>query len=518
VLPDWRGTRWGNSTGKAGDRAPCETQASPAVRSQAPVVTAPLWRQIPNSPEPRLEKSAIARGPRHAWPGGAIPVGSVARRYHSCGAASDADFVTVIATIPPAARPPEPIGFGEFVVLAAAIMSTQALAVDAMLPALPTIVGALQVPDPNRGQWVVTAYIAGLGLGQLFWGILSDRFGRRPVLLTGLALYVLAALLCGLTGSFTALLGWRFTHGVAAASVVVTRSVIRDLYSGRHMARVMSLTFIVFLMVPVIAPSVGQLILLAGPWRWIFIVFGVFAAIVWMWALMRLRETLHPEFRLTLTPAQVGSALRLVLGDRTSIGYTLALSVLFGSLLSYVAMVQQIYDEVFHRASLMPALFALCAVAMGFASFLNSRIVERVGMRVISHTALLLFIGVALVHVGIVAADRETLWSFVVLQSATMACFSLAASNFGTMAMEPVGAIAGIGASVQGLVSMLGGALVGAAIGRQFQGTVMPLAVGAVICGLLSLVFVLLAEDGRLFRSHSVAATGAAGTASAGDR
>src|SRR5471030_1480288 len=192
------------------------------------------------------------------------------------------------------------IGFLEFVVLAAATMSTQAIAIDAMLPAFPIIVSALHVANENHVQWIVTAYIAGLGCGQLFWGMMSDRFGRRPVLVVGLAVYVLAALLCGFTSSFTTLLVWRFIHGLAAASVVVTRSVIRDLYSGRHMARIMSLTFIVFMMVPVLAPSLGQLILWLAPWRSIFLIFGVFAGAVFLWVLLRLPETLHPEYRLVL--------------------------------------------------------------------------------------------------------------------------------------------------------------------------------------------------------------------------
>ena len=192
------------------------------------------------------------------------------------------------------------IGFLEFVVLAAAMMSTQAIAIDAMLPAFPVIVRALHVANENHVQWIVTAYMAGLGCGQLFWGLISDRFGRRPILIGGLSLYVLAALLAGLAGSFHTLLVWRFVHGLSAASVVVTRSVIRDLYSGRQMARVMSLTFMVFLTVPIIAPSIGQLILLAAQWRSIFILCGVFAVVVCAWAAIRLPETLHPECRLTL--------------------------------------------------------------------------------------------------------------------------------------------------------------------------------------------------------------------------
>jgi DHA1 family bicyclomycin/chloramphenicol resistance-like MFS transporter len=427
---------------------------------------------------------------------------AVQQRFHTVGNDSSKE--------PQLTRGAHPIGFREFVMLAAAMMSTQALAIDAMLPALPTITRALQVANENHGQWVVTAYLVGIGLGQLFWGLVSDRYGRRPVLLGGLALYALAAVLCGLTDSFAALLGWRLTHGLAGASVVVTRSVIRDLYSGRHMARVMSLTFIVFMMVPVIAPSLGQLILMLAPWRYIFIVFGVFASIVWLWALLRLPETLHPEYRLALTRGHIVSAVWRVLSNRTSLCYSLAMAVMTGSLLAYVGMVQQIFADVFHHASLMPIMFALCAISMGIGSFLNSRIVERIGMRIISHAGLLLFIGATLAHTVVAALGLEQLWTFVALQAATMACLSLTVANFGAMAMEPVGEVAGVGASLQGFTTMLGGALVGAAIGRQFNGSTLLLAGGALGCGLLGLLFVLLAEKGRLFRPHHTGADTAA--------
>jgi len=399
-------------------------------------------------------------------------------------------------------RGTQTIGFLEFVVLAAATMSTQAIAIDAMLPAFPTIVRALQVGDPNHGQWIVTAYMTGLGVGQLFWGMLSDRFGRRPILLGGLTLYVIAALLCSLSGSFHALLAWRFVHGLAAACVTVTRSVVRDLYSGRQMARVMSLTFVVFLTVPILAPSLGQLILFIAPWRYIFVVFAVFAAMVAAWGFLRLPETLHPEYRLTLTRKHVLNAAKLVLGTRASIFYTLAMMVMFGTIMAYVGMVAQIFAEVFHRPKLMPSMFALCAIFMGMAAYLNSRIVERLGMRLISHTALLLFIAVTGLHVLIAASGLEQIWTFVVLQSLTMATFSLSVSNFGAMAMEPVGRVAGIGASLQGFITTLGGALLGALIGREFNGSTLPLAAGALGSGALSLAVVLVAERGRLFRPH----------------
>jgi DHA1 family bicyclomycin/chloramphenicol resistance-like MFS transporter len=399
-------------------------------------------------------------------------------------------------------RPAVAIRFAEFVALAAALQSTQALAIDSMLPALPAIARALGVSNPNHGQWIVTAYMAGLGLGQLFWGLLSDRFGRRPVLLGGLALYVAAALSCGLATSFETLLAGRCLHGIAAASMTVVRSAVRDQYAGRRMARVMSLMFMVFLTVPILAPSLGQLVLTAASWRYIFIACGLYGTLVWLWACVRLPETLHPEYRLSLQPRRVLAAARLVLGNRISIFYTFASTLLFGALIAYIATVQQVFADVFRRPSLMPVMFALCAVFMGVAAYCNSRLVERLGMRLISHTALLIFIGVAALHLVVAALGRESMWTFVALQGVTMAAFSLAASNFGAMAMEPVGSVAGMGASLQGFISTGAGALVAALIGRSYHGSIVPIPRGALCCGLIALTCVLAAERGRLFRRH----------------
>ena len=397
------------------------------------------------------------------------------------------------------------IGFREFLVLTAAIMACQAIAVDTMLPALPSIARDLGVSDANSTQWVITTYIAGVGIGQLFWGMLADRFGRRRVLLTGLTLYVIAAAAVGMAGDFEALLAWRFAHGVAAASMVVSRSIIRDLYGGRQMARVMSLTFIVFIMVPIIAPSIGQLVLMLAPWRALFHVFCGFAGAVLLWVYFRLPETLHPEYRMTLTVSHVARAAAAVAADRASLWYTLGVALMFGSIIGYVGMMPQIFGAVFHRPSLMPSVFALCAASMGVASFLNSRVVERFGMRIISQAGLVVFIAATGLHVLVAALGAETLWTFIVLQGMTMGCLGLIMANFGAMAMEQMGSVAGIAASLQGCVGTCGGAVVAALIGQQFNGSTMPLALGALLCGLLSLAFVLLAEGGRLFQPHQLA-------------
>ena len=271
-------------------------------------------------------------------------------------------------------------------------------------------------------------------------------------------------------------------------------------------------------MVPVLAPSLGQLILVVASWRSIFIACGAFAAIVSLWAWLRLNETLRPEFRMTLTAAHIAASIRLVLGNRASLFYTLALTVMFGSVMAYVAMVQQIFSDVFQRPAWMPGMFALCAGTMGIAAFTNSRLVERLGMRLISHSALLCFIGLSALHVLLAALAREQLWTFVLFQAMTMASFSLSVSNFGAMAMEPIGAVAGIGASLQGFMSTTGAAIVGAVIGRQFGGTTVPLAAGTLCCGLLALTFVLLAEQGRLFKRRSTRGVSAAPDGAAAPR
>ena len=394
-----------------------------------------------------------------------------------------------------------PIGFREFVALIAALMALTALGIDSMLPALPDIARALGVTEENQRQYVISVFLIGFGVAQLVHGPLADRYGRKPVLGAALAAYVVANVVAAFSGSFVLLLVARFVAGTAiAASRVVTVALVRDCYSGRAMARVMSLAFIVFMAAPILAPLFGQGILLVGDWRTIFWgIAGVSAAILaWFW--WRMPETQHPDDRHELSVARLASGYRTALTDRCSLGYTLASTALMGGLYGYINSVQQILADVFHRPDLLVPVFAATAGTMAVANLFNSQIVVRVGTRRISHTAIILLILLAGAHLGIAVMGLESLWSFAVLQALMMACFGLATSNFGAMAMEKMGHIAGTASSVQGFLTVTGGALIGALIGQSFDGTTVPLYVGFFCAGIVALGVVAVTERGQLFR------------------
>lgn len=394
-----------------------------------------------------------------------------------------------------------PIGFAEFVSLVAALMALTALGIDAMLPALPAIGTALGVASENQRQFVISAFLLGFGLAQLVHGPLADRFGRRPVLLVALAAYVIANLIAAFASSFTLLLAARFVSGLAiAASRVVTVALVRDCYSGRAMARVMSLAFMVFMAAPVLAPSFGQVTLLVGNWQMIFVMIAAVSAAVLIWFAVRMPETLAVEARQPLSLARLASGWRRALTDRWSVGYTLAATALLGALYGFINSVQQIVAALTGSDDLLVPVFIGVAGMMALANLLNSRIVMRLGTRRISHSALTGLIVLAGAHLALAQAGWETIWTFAVLQALTMACFGLATANFSAMAMENMGAIAGTASSVQGFMTVTAGAVVGAMIGQGFDGTTVPLYRGFFIAGLVSFAIVAVVERGRLFR------------------
>jgi DHA1 family bicyclomycin/chloramphenicol resistance-like MFS transporter len=396
-------------------------------------------------------------------------------------------------------------GAREMTALLALLMALNAFAIDAMIPALPQIGEDLGVAEENRRQLVVIAYFLGFGSTQLIWGPLADRFGRKPVLAAGVILYAIFALLCGLATSFTLLIAGRVAMGASAAVTrVLVVSMIRDLFEGESMARIMSLVFMTFMLVPVLAPLVGQAVLLLFPWRAIFIVLALYAVVMLAWAWIRLPETLHPEYRRALDIRSMGSAMWETLRERQSLGYTLALTVSFAGLIAYISQIQQLVFEVFEAPALIGVVFACIAAPMALASYTNSRIVERFGLRRVGHISSLLLILVTGAHLALALGGVESLWLFVVMQGLTMGCFSFTSSNFGTLAMEHMAPIAGTASSVQGVIGTIGSAIIGFAIGQAYDGTVFPFLYGIFGCALAGFLIVALTEPKRLFASLPV--------------
>lgn len=377
----------------------------------------------------------------------------------------------------------------------AALMASNALAIDVMLPALPAIGDAFRVAEANDRQLVITAYLLGFGAAQLFYGPLADRFGRKKLLIGSMLAYALFATLAGLAASFSLMLAARFAQGMAAAGTrVLVVAVVRDRYEGAAMAQIMSLVMIVFMIVPVLAPSIGQLILAFAGWRQLFILIAAYGLLLALWGGLRIPETLHEADRMTLSVGAIGRAIRTTLTARASIGNTIASTLAFGGLFAFIGSVQQIVGDVFGRPGLIGIAFACIAGPMALSSWANSRLVMRFGARRLLLLALLALTGTALLHLIVALSWGETIWTFVLLQALSMACFGLVGANAGSLAMAPVGHIAGTASSVQGTVTTIGGALIGMVVGRAFDGTTLPLVGGFVICGALATATALWAN------------------------
>src|SRR5438132_9602139 len=344
-------------------------------------------------------------------------------------------------------------GTREMTVLLAGLMALNAFAIDSMIPALADIGRSLHVAHENDQQLVVIAYFLGFASTQLIWGPLADRFGRKPVLAAGVTLYGAFALLCGLAGSFPLLIAGRVAMGASAAVTrVLVIAMVRDLFEAEAMARVMSLVFMTFMLVPVLAPNIGQLILLFAPWRAIFVVLAGYALTMFAGSWWRLPETLHPEFRRSLAWREMASAVVQTARDPLSRGYTLALMIIFSALVAYISSIQQIVFEVFGEGRFIGLVFASIAAPMALASWLNSQVVGRYGLRRVGHTAAAAFALVTAIHASIALSGNETLPVFIVLQALTMACFAFTSSNMSTLAMEHMPHIAGTASSVQGVI------------------------------------------------------------------
>ena len=392
----------------------------------------------------------------------------------------------------------------EVIALLAGLMALNAFAIDAMIPTLPDIGRSLHVTHENDRQLVVVAYFLGFASTQLFWGPLADRFGRKPILAAGVALYILFSLLCAFAWTFPLLIAGRVAMGASAAVTrVLVVAMVRDLFEGEAMARIMSLVFMVFMVVPVLAPSIGQLILAFGPWRAIFVLLAVYAIAMLAWASLRLPETLHPEYRRSLDLKEIAGAIGATVKEPLSRGYTLALTVTFGALVAYISSIQQIVFEAFEAPGALGLVFGAIAAPMALASWTNAQVVGRFGLRRVGHGAAVAFVLVTLTHLAVALAGAESLAAFIVLQALTMVCFAFASSNLGTLAMDRMASIAGTASSVQGVMGTVGAAIIGYAIGQGFDGTVLPFLSGMAACAVIGLVLIILTEPKRLFGGPS---------------
>lgn len=398
------------------------------------------------------------------------------------------------------------LGKVQFIGLCAALMALNALAVDIMIPGLQQIGDSLSVADENSRQFVVTAYLVGFGIAQLFFGPVSDRFGRRPPLFFGFAIYIASAFAIVFAPTFGVLLALRFVQGIgSAATRVITVSIIRDVYGGRQMAEVMSLIMMVFMIVPVIAPGTGQVLLFLGDWRLIFIFIGLGGCVVAFWAYRKLPETLAPEDVRPFTAKAILGGFRIVLTDRVALCYTIAASFVFGALFGFINSANQIYIEIYELGPYFPVAFAGVATFMALSSFVNSRLVGRFGMRRLSHGALIGFMSINAIWLlaEIFGPHPLPFALFIGLFSISMFQFGWIGSNFNSLAMEPLGHVAGTASSVLGFMTTIGGAALGAVIGQAYDGTALPLVTGYFGLSVVGLVFVLIAEKGRLFQPHN---------------
>jgi MFS transporter, DHA1 family, multidrug resistance protein len=388
----------------------------------------------------------------------------------------------------------------EFVALIAALMAVDALAIDIMLPALPNMGDALGVANANDRSLVLTTFLLGFGLPQLVFGPLTDRFGRRAPILIGLAVYALTALSAPLAPSFALLLGLRFVQGVAAAAVrVAMLSAVRDRYSGKAMADVMSLVFAIFLLVPIFMPAVGQLILLVGSWRLVFVVMGLIAGVVALWTLVRLPETLEVVRRRTLDFKSVAEGFAIVFASRVAFWYGMSGIFLVGGILGFVNTSQPIYVGIFKLGVYFPLAFGGTAVVAAVASSLAPRIIDRLGVHRAAHGAAIISTMTCALWLALSLAGFMPVWLFIAMVAIFVMTLATSFSTITSLAMQPLGEVAGTAAAVFGAMQTVGGAVLGYFVAQAFDGTVVPLVGALLIFELCVLACFLIAERGRLF-------------------
>lgn len=383
----------------------------------------------------------------------------------------------------------------EFIALMAVLMSVTAISIDAMLPALGLIGRDLQVAYPNQVQYIISLIFAGMAIGQLVCGPLSDAWGRKRLLYTSICVYLGGSILCFFATDIDMLLLGRFIQGLGVAGPYVSCiSVIRDRHSGRAMARIMSLIMMIFLVVPALAPSLGQGILYMATWHYIFAMYIVYALIVIGWVKFRLPETLPPEKRIPFEMANILYGVKEILGNRTTLIYLFCAGLIFGSFMGYLITCQQVFQDQFKVGDMFAFYFACLAVIMGSASLTNSRIVERVGMRYLCIRSSVCIIAASAVFAGLHFVTDIHLWMYMAYAATLFFCFGLLFGNLNALAMEPMGHIAGMASAIIGCASSVLSISLGTFIGQSYDGSLLPVALGFLCLNIISLGLIVF-ED-----------------------
>jgi DHA1 family bicyclomycin/chloramphenicol resistance-like MFS transporter len=392
----------------------------------------------------------------------------------------------------------------EFIALVALTTSLVAMSIDTMLPALGSMATDLGARHPNDRQFILTAFLGGLTLGQLLYGPISDTFGRKLSLYSGIGLFVVAAVVCATTTHFPVLLAARALQGLGAASArVVSVAMVRDLHGGRAMARVMSFVSAIFILVPIVAPSVGQGILLVAKWRAIFWLLVAVALVDLSWLAIRQPETLPLSARARFSPGPILRAVAETFKNRVTLGYMLASGIVFGAFINYLTTSQQIFQEQYRLGRWFPICFGALALSIGLASFTNGKLVMRFGMRRLSKWALRAecVLASAFLAVAVQQRGHPPLPVFMAFMLLCFFCNGILFGNYNARAMEPMGHIAGVAAAVVGSGSSLVSLLVGTLFGRAYDGTITPLVSGFAVLGIAALVVTEYAERGAVVLS-----------------
>lgn len=382
------------------------------------------------------------------------------------------------AAQPPLAAPR--LSQTEFIALIAMLFATIAFSIDSMLPALPQIAAELTPGNVNAAQLIITSFVLGMGVGTLFAGPLSDAFGRKPVIICGAILYAAGAAAAWAAPTLETLLIARVVQGLgAAAPRVVSIAMVRDLFAGREMARVVSFAMMVFMLVPAVAPAAGAVIIGAFGWRSVFVAFVLFSVISCLWLGLRQPETLLPGQRRPLSLAGLIAAAGETLSHRVIVISILVQSVILGGLFATLSSTQQVFDVTFGLADSFPAWFAVIALLAGSANIVNARLVVRLGMRFLITRALAAQVILSVASAAMMAfglwPDALAFPAYLVWTVSVFFMTGLTMGNLNALALEPVGHIAGMAASLVGSFSTVAAVALAVPIGLAFDGTPVPL-------------------------------------------